>query len=144
MTDGLRIIPHGLDELNRDLDALEGALEHELGREATSLTSDIVDDARGIARGLGGVAAKSAPAVTATGDARGDWFGDAVTLNGDAYPFAAGAEFGSERYPQFASFRGSGSDAGYFLYPAIRRAGANLDDLLYEGVDRALARTDLD
>lgn len=30
-----------------------------------------------------------------------------------------GAEFGSNRYPQFPRWRGSGPGAGYFLYPAL-------------------------
>ena len=34
-----------------------------------------------------------------------------------------GAEFGSDRSPQFDPWRGNGEDAGYGLYPAFRRLG---------------------
>jgi hypothetical protein len=32
-----------------------------------------------------------------------------------------GAEFGSYQYHQFQRWRGKGDDAGYFLWPAIRK-----------------------
>lgn len=36
-------------------------------------------------------------------------------------PYNMGAEFGSYQYHQFERWRGKGDDAGYFLWPAIRR-----------------------
>lgn len=36
-------------------------------------------------------------------------------------PYNYGAEFGSYRYKQFQTWRGNSDDAGYFLWPAIRR-----------------------
>jgi hypothetical protein len=36
-------------------------------------------------------------------------------------PYDMGAEFGSYQYHQFERWRGKGDDAGYFLWPAVRR-----------------------
>jgi len=64
------------------------------------------------ARQIGSVAAKSAADVR-TGTP------GTVVYGGQGY--SMGAEFGSYRYKQFKIWRGNQEDAGYFLWPSIRR-----------------------
>jgi hypothetical protein len=61
---------------------------------------------------LGGVAAKAAHDIKIAGPG-------VVVLGGR--PYDMGAEFGSFQYHQFERWRGKGDEAGYFLWPAIRR-----------------------
>ena len=51
-----------------------------------------------------------------------------------------GAEFGGKRRTttqQFPSWRGSGSGAGYFLYPTARASGKRYYDMWADAVDKA-------
>lgn len=64
------------------------------------------------ARAEGHVAAKSAEDVETAGPG--------VIIYGKK-PYNMGAEFGSYQYHQFEIWRGKGDDAGYFLWPAIRK-----------------------
>ncbi|MEZ5165705.1 MAG: hypothetical protein R2695_04140 [Acidimicrobiales bacterium] len=56
------------------------------------------------------------------------------------YGPAFGAEFGSERFPQFPAWRGNQNDAGYMIHPAIRdlTASGELLDLWGDALDREL------
>lgn len=132
----------GLSELRRDLKRLDSETQRELKQEGKALASDVAEDAKGLAGGLGSVAAKSAPAVGTTSAGR-DLLGAGVVLDAGRYPYAAGAEFGAVKYPQFLPHRGSGSDAGYFVYPAIRSHAPRLEERMYDVIDSALRRTDL-
>jgi hypothetical protein len=60
----------------------------------------------------GSVAAKSAEDIRTAGPG--------VITYGQR-PYNMGAEFGSYQYHQFERWRGKGDDAGYFLWPAIRK-----------------------
>lgn len=60
----------------------------------------------------GHVAAKSAEDIKAAS-------AGVVTYGGK--PYNMGAEFGSYQYHQFERWRGKGDDAGYFLFPAVRK-----------------------
>lgn len=115
---GVRV--QGLNELNRALRELGGReLQKELKETGLGVAREVADDARAGAFALGSVAAKAAPSVNAA--AR--FTGAGVSIGGAAYPFAGGAEFGGGRRPttqQFEPWRGNGSNAGYFVYPAIR------------------------
>lgn len=129
----------GLNELNRALRALGGReLQLELKGTGLVVAKDVARDAQGKAYGLGGVAAKAAPSVKAS--AR--YTGAGVSLGSAAYPFAAGAEFGGGNRPttqQFRPWRGNGSGAGYFIYPAIRDNSEHIADE-YLGAVTDLAR----
>lgn len=132
----------GLTELRKALKAVSADAPKEL-RAAHKEVADIVaGDARSLAYGLGGVAAKVAPSIKASGTQAGA----ATALGGSSYPFAAGAEFGGRGRPttqQFQPWRGSGSGAGYFVYPAIR---ANVDEaeaLYLDALDDLMRKHDL-
>lgn len=129
----------GLKELNAALKALGPDVQKEL-KEANFEVGDMVaGDARSIALGLGGVAAKVAPSIRATKTQAGA----AVSFGGAAYPFAGGAEFGSLKYKQFKPWRGNGSDAGYFLYPAIRQDADQIEATYTQRIDEILSKNGL-
>lgn len=44
---------------------------------------------------------------------------DRITYGGK--PYDMGAEFGALQYKQFEAWRGHSDDAGYFLFPAVRK-----------------------
>lgn len=108
----------GLRELNRALrqigpDARQGL------RDASRKVSELVArDAQAAAYTLGGVAAHVAPSIKSRAAASGS---ASVAIGGARYPMAGGAEFGALKYKQFKPWRGNSTDAGYFLYPSIRR-----------------------
>lgn len=110
----------GLRELNRALREIGPDAQKRMRSANLEVATDVADTAVGIAYSLGSVAAKSAPSVKA----RARNVAAGVSIGGAAYPFALGAEFGGQRRPttqQFQPWKGSGSDAGYFVYEAIRR-----------------------
>lgn len=111
---GVRV--HGLAELNRAMKAIGPDARRDLKKTNLKVAQFVADDARAAAFSLGGVAAKTAPSITAAGRVASA----GVSFGGGSYPFAMGAEFGSYRFHQFKPWRGNGSDAGYFVYPAIR------------------------
>jgi hypothetical protein len=78
-------------------------------REAARRVKNMAQDN---ARHLGSVAAKSAEDIRVAGPG-------VVAYGGKPYNY--GAEFGSYQYHQFQRWRGKGDDAGYFLWPAIRK-----------------------
>ena len=129
----------GLAELNKALKALGPEVQSELKAAHFEVGSMVADDAKSIAYGLGGVAAKVAPSIKATKAAAGA----AVSFGGAAYPFAGGAEFGSLRYKQFKTWRGSGSDAGYFVYPAIRQDADQIETTYVERIDDLMRKNGL-
>lgn len=134
---GVRV--HGLNELNRALRTMGKEFQKELTQTNKDVAGLVADDAKAAAYALGGVAAKVAPSVKAAGGTT--WAG--VSFGGAAYPFAAGAEFGSYRYRQFRPWRGNGSDAGYFLYPAIRQDAERIETEYTEALDRLLKKNGL-
>lgn len=134
---GVRV--EGLNELNRALKAIGGReLQNELKAAGKTVADAVASDARSNAYSLGGVAALVAPSIASS--AR--FTGAGVSLGGASHPAAAGAEFGGGGRPttqQFAPWRGSGSDAGYFVYPAIRSNSDRIADE-YLGAVEDLAR----
>lgn len=105
----------GLKQLRKDLAAVNKALPKELGQLYKSIGTMVIQDAQNRAFGLGGVANKAASALSASARSTAV----VISLNGQKYPYALGAEFGGSQ-PQFKPWRGNGPDAGYFLYPTIR------------------------
>ena len=127
----------GLAELNRALRDMGGReFQKELKEAGRSVATTVADDARGIASSLGGVAAKTAPSIRA---AAGNTSAG-VSFGGSGYPFAMGAEFGSVRFKQFKPWRGSGSEAGYFVYSAIRDNADFIGEKYLAVVDEVLDR----
>lgn len=126
----------GLRELNRALRKLGPESQKELKEASRKVASFVAADARSAAIGLGGVAAKSAPSISAVGGVSGA----GVAFGGARYPFAGGAEFGSIRYRQFKPWRGNGPDAGYFVYPSIRRDADRIVTEFTDAVDKVIER----
>lgn len=130
----------GLDELVRAFKKVEGNLGAELRDTNKKVAEGVADKARGNAASLGGVAAHVAPSLKASAGARSA----GVAGGGAAFPMFGGAEFGSLRYPQFQPWRGNGSDAGYFLYPAIRDEAPHIEDEYRKALDALIRKADLD
>ncbi len=129
----------GLNELNRALRELGPELQRELKQTNLTVAEIVAKDAQSAAFSLGGVAAKVAPSIRAS--ARNTAAG--VSLGGTGYPMAAGAEFGAVRYAQFKPWRGNGSDAGYFVYPSIRRDAERIETEYSKALDNILDRNGL-
>lgn len=133
---------HGLNELNRALRELGPGLQRELKGANLDVARFVADDAESAARSLGGVAAKAAPSIKAA--ARNVAAG--VSFGGSSAPYAMGAEFGGGRRSttqQFKPWRGSGSGAGYFVYPTIRRDAERIEDEYGEAIDDLLRKVGL-
>lgn len=129
----------GLAELNKALKALGPDVQKELKAANFEVGDMVAGDARSIALGLGGVAAKVAPSIKATKTQAGA----AVSFGGAAYPFAGGAEFGSLKYKQFQPWRGNGSDAGYMVYPSIRQNVDRIEATYVDRLDDIMRKHDL-
>ena len=120
----------GLRELNKALRDLGPDMQKELRQASKSVAEFVASDARAAALSLGGVAEKVAPSIKGLGGVRSA----SVAFGGARYPFAGGAEFGAGQdlrrtrssgsykgFNQFDRWKGNGKDAGYFVYPTIRR-----------------------
>jgi len=81
---------------------------------ATEVLVEAKDSARKIAGRRGGrsVEAKSSVDIRSAGPG---------VLRYGGKPWDMGAEFGSYQYRQFDRWRGNDDDAGYFLWPALRK-----------------------
>jgi hypothetical protein len=123
---------HGLDDFRRELRKLADDLPRELTdanfQVATLVSQDAKQRASGVSRG----ARKSAESLSAARTQAAA----KVRMGGSRYPFAAGFEFGSIRYPQFPAWRGSGPTAGYWLYPSIRANNDRIVDMYGDLLDR--------
>lgn len=144
-----RIEVEGLGQYRRDLRQVSTEFPRELRKLNKSAAELIVDEARGRAQSIGGVAAHVAPSLKA--QAQGT--SAAVKLGGNRYPMAGGAEFGAGRntnrqtrrgpvrgWNQFDSWTGNSSDAGYFLYPSIRARQDDVIELYAEGLEQIAER----
>lgn len=139
----------GLAKLNKELRAMGGGLQKELAQTNRAVAGFVADDARGAAESLGGVAAKAAPSIRATGGVKSAGVG----FGGAAYPFGAGAEFGAghdvprqrttgtyEGFNQFGPWKGNGQTAGYFVYPTIRRDAPRIEGEYAKALDALLKK----
>lgn len=127
------------------IDGLKSALRS-LPREATGRLRDasvgiagkVASNAASRARAQGGAAALVAPSIKATrdrvpvvkmgGSAR---IGDRKGTNQTVGNLIWGAEYGGGSRPrtrQFPPWRGAGSGAGYFLWPAVREDNAYIKE----------------
>lgn len=126
----------GLRELNAALRAIGPEAQKELKEASRKVAEFVANDARAAAQSLGGVAAHVAPSIRPVGGVSGA----GVAFGGAAYPMAGGAEFGSMRFKQFKPWRGNGSDAGYFAYPAIRQDADRIETEFTHAVDDIIKR----
>ena len=141
--DAAGVSVEGLPELQKSLRELDRGLEKELSKANRDVARFVATEAAGAASSLGGVAAKAAPSVRAS--ASSGFAG--VSLGGSGYPFAGGAEFGGQRRSttmQFAPWRGAGANAGYFVYPTVRRNSQRIEDTWGEAVDTVIRKAGLD
>lgn len=107
----------GLKELRRDLRTWSRKAPRLVSLAHKRLAKKVAAQAKASASAQGSVAGKTAPSIRASGTQTSA----AVLLGGPQAPYALGAEFGALQYPQFKPWRGNGPDAGYFLYPTIRK-----------------------
>lgn len=136
-SDSVRVT--GLVELRRALEQVEGGLSRELRTASKEIATDVAAEARGVAAGLGGVAAKTAPSVKAAAGITSA----GVALGGAAYPFAAGAAFGGRGRPTTQQFQPHLGTTGYFPYPTIRRRMDDIEDAYGDAVDDLIRRAGL-
>jgi hypothetical protein len=139
----------GTKGLMKTLASLDVEASKQLKAEAFDITSDIAAKAAGKARSQGGLPALVARNITGRrdrvptvkmGGSRRLRNGPNQTV-GDAM---WGAEFGGQRRPttqQFRPWRGSGSGAGYFLYPAVREMSDDMQKRYGEALLRAIDRS---
>lgn len=126
----------GLADFQRELRKVNADLPKELRKANIEAAEVVASDARRRAEARGGVSRKSAPSIKAQGEQRRS----KVSIGGARFPFALGAEFGSIQYAQFDPWTGNGSDAGYFLYPAIRETREEFMDVYEQVIDRLSRR----
>lgn len=111
----------GLDDFLRDLKLLPGRWKAaEQVFEATAAVT-VAQRAKAMARSGDKIQARSAADIRVGGHGT-------VVYGGQGY--SMGAEFGAYRYNQFKTWRGNQDDAGYFLWPTIRKFRD--DDMLDE------------
>lgn len=101
----------GLEEFIRDAGVAERNMKDAEKVFMAVAATTVAEGARQMGREQGGVAEKAAT------DVRVAALGT-VAYGGEAYSF--GAEFGAIQWKQFDEWRGNGTDAGYFFWPAIR------------------------
>jgi len=140
--------------LNRALRSLPKLAAEHLREASLDISELVADDGRQLARMSGGLGMLVAPSIVATRDRvprvkEGSAKKLPAHSDGRARRGARqtvgdvmwGAEFGGGRRPttrQFRPWRGSGSDAGYMLYPAVRRNAERTGELYSAALDAAL------
>lgn len=127
----------GLDELRKELRKLDDkGLTDELKAANFDVANYVVQMAKARAQGVSAQAARAAESLKASKTAARAQ----VLLGSGRIRFAFGAEFGSFRYKQFPGWRGSGADAGYFLYPTIRDEVPQIIETYGDAIDRIAAK----
>lgn len=136
---GAGIIVDGLPELNKALREFGDEFKGEMRKTNKAVADVVLKDAKSAAAALGSTAAHVGPDMKATAGA----LSAGVSLNG---PAAAGAEFGGRGRPttqQFQPHRGNGDNAGYFLYPTIRRDAGKIEAEYKRGIDKLIRKAGL-
>lgn len=124
----------GLDQFRRELRKLDDKTLIDGLKDANKQVGDIVvDEAK--SRAQTRLQVKAASTLRA-----GRQQARAVVTGGTArVPFFFGAEFGALQYRQFSPWRGSGENAGYFLFPAIRDKREEVLDVYGVAIERLAA-----
>src|SRR5918995_5443487 len=107
----------GLKPLLRDMRRIERDLPKAMRRELLPISQTVLRGAQSKASGLGGVHAHAARRGLRAGATQNTAW---VRLLATKEPTILGAEFGGGRSPrtrQFPPWRGSGKNAGFFVYP---------------------------
>lgn len=143
----------GLKDLQRALREIDKQLPRELGTASQKVAQHVVDTATIKARALGRMEARAARSLKAARQQRVA----AINFGGARYPMALGAEFGAAQgvprtvtrhgrqtiargWNQFRPWRGNSTNAGYFLYPTIRREGDRIVELYSQVLDELIDR----
>lgn len=136
----------GLKELAKALREIDKDLPKEMSAGSQQVAQHIVDRATTAAASVGPMQRKAARSLAAARQQKMA----AIKYGGARYPFAMGAEFGGGKYgagnpkpgsggrgftTQFRPWRGNSSDAGYFLYPTIRRESDRIVELYGQVLD---------
>jgi hypothetical protein len=138
----------GLKEFRNALKALDDkSLENDLKRANQRVGRLVVDKAQGNA------STRLEQRSAATLKASLSGFRAQVNLGGASFPAALGAEFGAQQnvlrdtrrgqvlgWNQFKEWRGSGENAGYFLYPAIRESEDEIIELYGDEIEALAAK----
>lgn len=152
------VVFNEVPDLMRVLKGLDKEASAELRGEAFEIAADIAKVAASSARSQGGLPALIAPGITGRRDRvptvkmggsrklppRVNAQGEPVKRKGanqNVGDAMWGAEFGGQRRPttqQFRPWRGSGSGAGYFLYPAVRELADDMQDRYGDALLRAI------
>lgn len=140
----------GLKPFVKELKALGDAdLSAEFKDANVAVADLIVERARARAAGEGRQAKAAAKTLRAVkSKVRAE-----VVMGGTKAPWVFGAEFGAQQdkprartsgtyrgFNQFKPWRGSGENAGYFLYPAIRASTDDVVDLYGERLDELVSK----
>lgn len=138
----------GLKELAKALREIDKDLPKEMSAANQVVGQHIVDRATTAAAAVGPMQRKAARSLKSARQQKVA----AIKYGGARYPFAMGAEFGSGQntprsvsrggtqftmrgWNQFRPWRGNSSDAGYFLYPTIRRESDRIVELYSQVLD---------
>ncbi len=134
---GVRI--EGAKECRAALKAVDAELPRALKVGYKEIADKVATDARASFAARGGVA----PKVASTVRALAQQSGASVAMGDSAHPYSMGAEFGGRRSPttqQFQPWRGSGANAGYSLFPAIRTGRDHMEQQLGELFDTLMRK----
>jgi len=129
-----RIDVDGLKQLLRDVRKVERDLPKAMRRRLVPVSQMVLRGSQQRAQSLGGIHAHAARRGLRAGATQNTAW---VKLLATREPTILGAEFGGGRRRttrQFPQWRGSGRDAGYFVYPTIR---VESDDVIRELEDAA-------
>lgn len=159
---GLRLQVSGLRELRAALRDLDAGLPAELrGTNKRVVDELLVPAARGRAQGARGLVGATGAYNAESRRSRYHWADVVNSIRGVASQTSAailmgstartkgwmlGWEFGSmgnnnppRNKSQFPPWRGAGTSAGYFFFPAIRSSGPRIVDAYAQALDRFLA-----
>ncbi len=147
---GQGVVAHGLDDFRRELAKLDDStIVEELKDVNLSVAQLVVARSQATAAGLGRMQARAASTLKASRQAARAQ----VTGGGAGAPFFNGAVFGAGQnqprntargqvlgWNQFLKHKGSGEDAGYFVFPDIRDASDEIVDMYGDGMERIASR----